>query len=127
TMARLQNHLAGQEGVALVTITVDPDRDDLKDLREYAEHFGADAERWLFLTGKRAEIYPLCITGFRVGVSKGESADAEVTHSTRLVLVDRHGHHRGFFEGQAEDPEGQPVDDLPRLEQAIAALLREPS
>ena len=49
----------------------------------------------------------------------------EVTHSTKLVLVDRRGNVRGYFSGQQVDELGQPVDDLPRLHQALAVVLRE--
>ena len=40
TMARLQHDLAGQEGVFLVTFTVDPDNDTPEVLRQYAADFG---------------------------------------------------------------------------------------
>src|SRR5215831_10128196 len=43
TMARLQSELgdrAGQDGVLLVSFTVDPDRDQLEDLRKYADQYG---------------------------------------------------------------------------------------
>ena len=49
----------------------------------------------------------------------------EVTHSTRLVLVDRHGQIRGFYDGRRVDQFGNEVHDLPRLKQKLAALLRE--
>jgi cytochrome oxidase Cu insertion factor (SCO1/SenC/PrrC family) len=131
TMARLQSELAKRDDVMLVTITVDPDRDRLEDLRAYADHFGADKDRWLFLTGAREVIDPLCIHGFSVGVERNAGKDVppgqEVTHSTRLVLVDRHGHKRAYFDGRQVDETGQPVDELPKLKQALDALLREPS
>jgi cytochrome oxidase Cu insertion factor (SCO1/SenC/PrrC family) len=125
TMARLQNEkvVTNHDDVFLVSFTVDPDRDNLADLREYADHFGADKERWLFLTGPKEVIDPLCEKGFGLGLER--EAGKEITHSTRLVLVDRKGHKRGYFDGQTVDYAGRPIDDLPRLKEAIAALLRE--
>jgi cytochrome oxidase Cu insertion factor (SCO1/SenC/PrrC family) len=128
TMAKLQSELSGQD-VLLVSFTVDPDRDQLADLREYADHFGADKERWLFLTGPKDVIDPLCEKGFGLGLQRNTGKDVkpgqEITHSTRLTLVDRYGHKRGYFDGRTVDDAGQPVDDLPRLKQALATLLRE--
>ena len=49
----------------------------------------------------------------------------EVTHSTKLVLVDRRGNVRGYFDGRQVDDEGQPVSELPRLHQALGVLLAE--
>ena len=68
---------------------------------------------------------------FHLGVQRveGEAAKPgqEVSHSTKLALVDRRGHVRGYFDGRQVDEEGKPVDELPKLRQAVAALLREKS
>jgi cytochrome oxidase Cu insertion factor (SCO1/SenC/PrrC family) len=129
TMARLQGQLASEPDVVLVTFTVDPDHDQPDELKLYADKFGADPERWLFLTGERKKLYELIEKGFKLGVQRNEGPDATpgnaVTHSTRLVVVDRHGHIRGYFDGRQVDDQGGPVDDLPRLRQTVAALLRE--
>ena len=129
TVARLQDALRNEPDVRLVTFTVDPERDDADELKKYADHFGADRERWLFLTGPEDRLYGLIEKGFHLGVQHNMGADAkpgaEVTHSTRLALVDRRGHVRGYFDGRQVDEEGRPVDELPKLRPAIAALLRE--
>jgi len=41
------------------------------------------------------------------------------------VLVDRNGHKRGYFDGRSADDAGRPVDDLQKLKEALATLLRE--
>jgi protein SCO1 len=129
TMARLQKELADNDGVLLVSFTVDPDRDQLEDLREYADHFGADKDRWLFLTGPKETIDPLSEKGFGLGLQRTQGKDIkpgqEINHSTRLTLVDRHGHKRGYFDGRSVDDAGQLVDDLPRLKEALETLLHE--
>ncbi len=129
TVARLQSELGDRDDVRLVTFTVDPDRDNPGELRQYADHFGADRDRWLFLTGPREEVYKLLREGFRVGVERNDARDVrpgqEVTHSTRLALVDRKGHVRAYFDGRQVDDEGRPVDDVPKVKEAVEALLRE--
>jgi cytochrome oxidase Cu insertion factor (SCO1/SenC/PrrC family) len=71
-MARLQGDLADARDVRLVSISVDPEHDTPAVLRDYAQRFGADAERWLFLTGDKAAIYHLAQQGFqRIGKSNG--------------------------------------------------------
>ena len=122
TVARAQDAFRDEPDVRLVTFTVDPERDDPDELKKYADHFGADPERWLFLTGPEEKIDRLLIEQFHVGVERGKP---EVTHSTRLALVDRRGHVRGYFDGRQVDDLGQRVDELPKLRQAVAVLLRE--
>jgi cytochrome oxidase Cu insertion factor (SCO1/SenC/PrrC family) len=128
TMARLQGELADQSDVVLVTFTVDPERDDPEQLSRYASHFGADPQRWLFLTGKEADIYRLLREGFRVPVDKNGGGE-NIGHSSRLAVVDRRGLVRGFFQGVREpleaDPEQAFEADHRRLLAKVAALLRE--
>jgi cytochrome oxidase Cu insertion factor (SCO1/SenC/PrrC family) len=130
TMARLQTELAGQPDFRLVTITVDPERDRRKDLDAYAERFRADPARWFFLTGDRDEIYRLLREGFKVPVEPASQAGGDdIGHSTRLVLVDRKGRIRGYYQGlmNPEMPDGERSfeDDLRRLRDKAAALARE--
>jgi protein SCO1 len=123
TVARLQKDFGGESDVCFVTFTVDPERDDPDELKKYADHFSADPQQWLFLTGPEKEIDRLLTEQFHVGV--GRDKGAEVTHSTKLALVDKYGHIRGYFDGRQVDEQGQRVDDLPRLRQAIAVLQRD--
>jgi cytochrome oxidase Cu insertion factor (SCO1/SenC/PrrC family)/uncharacterized membrane protein YozB (DUF420 family) len=127
TMQRLQEQTAGQGDVLLVSFSVDPKHDTPAVLQEYADkRCHADPERWLFLTGDRDAVYALIQKSFLQGVQETEGPEYrpgnEVTHSSRLALVDQAGHIRGFFDGREVDEEGNPVDDLPRLEREIAAL-----
>lgn len=67
-MARLQATFATQADFRLVSITLDPEHDTPEVLTRYAANFGADTQRWLFLTGEKAAIYQLVREGFRLGV-----------------------------------------------------------
>lgn len=102
-MAALQRELP--EAVRLISFTVDPDRDDPERLRRYAERFGRESDRWLFLRGDRGQLYKLVYEGFRLAVAQNPSAPEgfRVTHSTKFVLVDAAGAFRGAYEpGDAE-------------------------
>jgi protein SCO1/2 len=120
TMARLQHELAGYKDVRLVSFTVDPDFDTPQVLQDYAHRFGADPERWLFLTGRREKIYRLIRDNFKLGVERNEGSESQpgyqVEHSTKLVLVDPRGHIRSYFESTWPD-------DLTELERRITFLV----
>jgi cytochrome oxidase Cu insertion factor (SCO1/SenC/PrrC family) len=135
TVARLQGELARESDVRFVTFTVDPEHDDPGELRRYAEHFGADKDRWLFLTGKEEEIYGLMRRGFHVHAEQNIGTDrkpgAEVMHDTHLVVVDKKGHIRGYYSGARDpiepDPEAAFEGNLQRLREKLVALAREAS
>lgn len=73
-MANLQRDVADASDVRLVSISVDPEHDTPEVLRAYAQRFGADSERWLFLTGDKAAIIRLAQEGFHLSVV-GPSAE----------------------------------------------------
>lgn len=101
--------------VRLVSISTDPAKDTPEVLRQYAAKFGAD-ERWLFLTGEKAAIFELANRGFKLSVSEeGGTAAEPITHSTKLVLVDRNGTIRGFYEGTTPAESQRLVGDIKRL------------
>ena len=90
-------------GVALVSISTDPQKDTPDVLQQYAKKFGA-AENWLFLTGEKSEVYQLANQGFKLGVTDEGGTEKEPnTHSTKLVLVDKNGTVRGFYDGLSAD------------------------
>ena len=66
-MSRLQRDFKDVKDLYFVSITVDPDRDTPPVLREYADRYGADPARWLFLTGEKEAIYRLAREGFHLG------------------------------------------------------------
>lgn len=92
--------------IHFISISVDPNFDEPEKLLAYSKRFEADSTRWSFLTGTKKEIYPLILKGFHVPLADASEYDAAVKnpdetfiHSERLVLVDKAGIIRGFYDG----------------------------
>jgi protein SCO1/2 len=144
-MAWLQDALAPESDVRLVSISVDPEHDTPEVLAAYATRYGADPERWLFLTGPKDAIYQLAIDGFRLGVVEGNeqagwgtehgrawfgpasawahasaNPDRQLIHSSRFALVDQQAQIRGYYYGTDWEA-------LDRLQKNVKIVLREPS
>jgi cytochrome oxidase Cu insertion factor (SCO1/SenC/PrrC family) len=96
-MSELQKPLEKSD-VHLVSFSVDPEKDTPQVLRGYAEKLQADPARWDFLTGPKSAIYKLSHDGFKLAVSDGRDEQGIPVHSTRMVLVDRHGQIRGYYD-----------------------------
>lgn len=100
---RLQSELPLRDDLRLVSFSVDPDWDTPKVLTDYAHIFGADRGRWLFLTGDKKQVYHLATEGFRLAtVDANPAKEMPILHSTKLVLVDRHGAIRGYYDSTEE-------------------------
>ena len=107
-MVKVQEAVAADPHVQLVTFTVDPQTDTPAVLAAYADKFGADPNRWWFLTGPEKPLYDLIKNGFYQVVQDNHGQPLEpgeyvVTHSTRLVLVDADGVVRGSYDGIGPD------------------------
>lgn len=113
-MADLQQALAGEPAIHLVSISVDPTHDTPEVLRGYAERAGARND-WLFLTGPRDQVAALLKDGFHVAFADDGPAEAPITHSDRLVLVDGKRRIRGYYHGRE-------AEDLARLKRDAEAL-----
>ena len=101
-MSELQKPLEKTD-IHLVSFSVDPEKDTPEVLRAYAEKLHAQPQRWDFLTGSRNAIYALIRDGFKLAVFDGREDTGVPVHSTRVVLVDRRGVIRGYYDALAPD------------------------
>ena len=113
-MSELQKPL-GKTDVHLVSFSVDPEKDTPDVLHRYAEKLQEEPGRWDFLTGPKSAIYKLSHDGFKLAISDGSDAQGIPVHSTRIVLVDRHGQIRGYYDATEADAVTKLVADTNHL------------
>ena len=121
-MKEIHEATAKSGDVRFISISTDPVADTPEVLRKYADSLGADA-RWSFLTGARAAIFELSITGFKLALADADGVDVKekIIHSTKLVLVDKRGWIRDYYDGVGDRP-----GEKERLLADIKRLLNEP-
>jgi protein SCO1/2 len=128
-MKELQQSLPAASQARLVSLTTDPDFDNPSVLNGYAQRFGADRRRWMFLTGAKRQIANLAIDSLKLTAIEKAPADRQspedlFVHSTILVLVDRQGRLRGIFETTGEGVVAEQVKG--QVIRAVKQLEREP-
>jgi len=96
-VAELYTKYVTTDKVRFISITVDPGRDSLSVLREYARNFGVNDNRWLFLRGDINEVHRISEEGFML------AGDFPTIHSTKLILVDKEAKIRGFYDSFDEE------------------------
>jgi protein SCO1/2 len=105
-MEKVQREIVsrGWPDVRLVSISVDPETDSPAALTEYANHHGANAELWRFLTGPREQIWQLSVDGFKLPVAESQDSGlGPILHSNKFVLTDRQGRIRGYYDALEEE------------------------
>jgi len=128
-MKSLEDALPKTSDARLVTLTTDPDYDTPAMMKRYGERFGADFNRWLFLTGTKAEIGALGAGSLKlsaVPVAPADQTNAAdlFIHTTIFVAVDKHARLRGIFETMGDGIDWTNVQ--PRIVAAVRQLEREP-
>jgi len=113
-LSEVQKQLGTEPGLRLVSISIDPEKDTPAVLKLYAEKFQAN-DRWLFLTGPKADIYSLARDGFKLPIAEPETPGGQIIHSTRLVLIDQTGTIRGFYEAVGETGTAELIRDIRKL------------
>jgi protein SCO1/2 len=134
-LAELQSALPKNSAVRLVSFTSDPEYDTPDILKKFALRFGADSNRWQFVTGNKPEIRGLAVNDFKFVVMETKPADRTVPddlfiHSTYYVLVDQQGRVRGWNDKEGSLHayfESTEPDSVAQLLPAIKQLLREPA
>lgn len=102
--------------IALVSFSVEPEWDTPPVLMKYAGAYGAQPERWHFLTGPKREIFDVCTKDFLTSVQEvPDQPDARVIHSLWFFLVDRDGAVRGHYNGTEEEALKKLRNDAARL------------
>jgi protein SCO1 len=128
-MKALQDKLPDDTSDRFVTLTTDPDYDSPAILKRYGQHYDADFNRWIFLTGAKSEIANLAAGSLKLGSTpiapKDQLNPADLfIHTTIFVLIDKHARLRGVYETGGTDIDWENKErpkllaDIRRLERA---------
>lgn len=104
--------------VRFLSFSVDPERDSVKQLKNYADRFGVDHDTWWLLTGNKKIIYDFAFNELKLGLVDGEGIDTAFIHTPKFVLLDRDKIVRGYYDGLD-------TTSLSKLAQDIGLLMLE--
>ena len=98
-MVELYQLYAHSDKVKFVSITVDPERDTLETLQNYAKLHGVNDDRWLFLRAPIEDVIELSEKGFFL-----PAENLPMGHSAKFALVDHKGNIRGYYNALEQAP-----------------------
>lgn len=119
-MKKLQDALKTSEKVGdrtadyvqFLSISIDPERDSVPELKKWADRFQVNPVNWWLLTGNKKEIYDLCINEMKLGLVDGEGVDSNFIHTDRFVLIDRDRVIRGYYRGLDDESLAKLSEDI---------------
>ncbi len=87
--------------VRMISITIDPEHDTPKKLKEYAQRLDADRAGWLFLTGTPQAVDQV-LAAYKL--NRMREADGTVTHMETMFLLGPDGRQRRIYNGAEVKP-----------------------
>lgn len=95
SMARLVELTEREPDIKFLSISVDPANDSVPRLKEYADLYGADPNRWYFITGEKDKLYKLAMEAFYFKAAVLDSAGFPIlVHDEEFRLIDKEGRIR---------------------------------
>jgi protein SCO1 len=75
--------------VQFLSISVDPERDSVPELKKWGDRFQVNPENWWLLTGNKKEIYDWAKNGLQLGIIDGGNVDSNFMHPQLFMLLDK--------------------------------------
>ncbi len=85
--------------VEFLSITVDPESDNVERLNTFSRSYISGGDNWHFLTGDKKTIYGFARKGLKIIATDGDGGPTDFIHSDLIVLIDRKGNVRGYYKG----------------------------
>lgn len=115
-MEQIQQLTNTNADVRLLSLTVDPRSDTPPVLARWGVRFGADTNRWHFLTGEKPMLYGLIGASFLEQDSAPfDSMPGNFSGTERIAVVDAHGRTRIYFDGLRNDTPAAVVAEIEKL------------
>ncbi|GIO39368.1 hypothetical protein J41TS12_42290 [Paenibacillus antibioticophila] len=84
---------------SFVSVTFDPERDTLDQIKAFGDKFKADYSGWYFLRGDQQQTMDLALNSFKTLITKDQSGN--FVHADLIGLVDRDGNLREIYRPEA--------------------------
>ena len=121
-MARLQEALAHEDDVVLLSHSVTPEKDSVEVLAAFAQKMQSLSSKWYLVTGERDQMYELGKHAYFAEEDLGEialddaSRDEAFLHTESFFLLDQDRHIRGVYNGMNTAAVTQLIEDVKRLQ-----------
>ncbi|MBV8253142.1 MAG: SCO family protein [Chitinophaga sp.] len=118
-MAQLERVQDANEGVIILSFTVDPARDTPAKLMYYGTQYDVHPNTWRLLTGEKKALYYFARKGLFITATEGDGGETDFIHSDRLVLLDTHQRIRGYYNGTSPEEVDDLLTDIKKLQNEL--------
>jgi protein SCO1/2 len=93
-MVDIQNNFFGNPNFGIASISINPEYDTSKILKEHANQIGVKSSNWHLLTGEKQYIFDIANKGFNLYAGENKNVNGGFEHSGLFALIDKKGNIR---------------------------------
>ena len=90
-MADIQKEFFGNPNFGIASISINPEHDTSKILKEHAKKIGVESSTWHLLTGDKDYIFNIANKGFNLYAGENKNVSGGFEHSGLFALIDKKG------------------------------------
>ncbi len=114
-LQRVHREFLDDPHFVILSHTVNPKKDSVSVMFDYAERFEVNHAKWWFLTGSKKELYTMARKSYLIVPDKADpnfdhGEESDFIHTENFALVDPDGRIRGMYDGT----NGSEVSELMR-------------
>lgn len=111
----VQETFVNDRDILILSHTVNPEADSVKQLFIYSVEKDVNSNMWRLLTGEKKELYKQAREGYFITADKGDGGPDDFIHDDKLVLIDKEGRIRGYYDGTDDISVKQLISDTKML------------
>lgn len=116
-LLNVQKAFARDNDILILSHTVNPMHDTVEVLKGYAQSYGAEKNKWHFLTGNKKEIYAIAKDGYLINALEDDGTPEGFLHSEFFLLIDKQKRIRGMYDGTDSVAVVKLINDIKLLKQ----------
>jgi len=113
-MLRVYEEYYDNPNLLLLSHSIDPKRDSVARLKEFATKLGVESSKWHLMTGNRDSIYSMA-KHYMIAAQEDGKAPGGFAHSGAFLLVDQNRQIRGIYDGTDPEDVDVLIDDIEGL------------
>ena len=114
-MLNLYHDFKDEDRVKFLSHTIDPERDNVLTLKEYANTLQVEAPKWHFVTGEKDKIYSIAHDIYKNSVLEDAEAEDGFIHSGAFILVNQNQEIVRYYDGTQHEEIKRLKEDLRRM------------
>ena len=111
-MLKIQSEFINNDDIMLLSISVTPEIDNIKVLKDYTIEKGINDSKWNITNGSKKHIYDLARKSYFAVVDQGDGSLQDFIHTPNFILVDTKKQIRGIYDGTTESEISRLIKDI---------------